>query len=324
MNALPPIASTASHSLEKARLEEARRVAASATSDRGDGQPVANDMAGLKQVAKQFESLFYGQLLASLRSSVPDNPFWGQGSGTKIYQQMHDEQMADRLADAGGLGIADLIIRQLGSSVSGGDGDAPARIPTQGPPLPPSLAPQAGVGAYRRQGEAGERIAAMVRLRRQAEDLGGAVADTLGRYQGEIGAAAERTNLHPGLVLAVVMAESGGDPDALSPKGARGLMQLMPETAREVGVADAADPQQNLHGGSRYLARMLQRFDGDLDHALAAYNAGPGAVERAGGVPEYPETQRYVAKVKDLAQRLGADVGTNLVTGPGDGPNRTP
>jgi soluble lytic murein transglycosylase-like protein len=90
-------------------------------------------------------------------------------------------------------------------------------------------------------------------------------------------------------------------------------MQLMPGTAREVGVTDASDPAQNLQGGAAYLARMLRRYDGDVDLALAAYNAGPGAVDAAGRqIPDYPETQRYVAAVKDLARRLGAGIGTDL------------
>ena len=107
------------------------------------------------------------------------------------------------------------------------------------------------------------------------------------------------------------MQESGGDPAALSPKGALGLMQLMPGTALELGVEDPADPRQNLAGGSRYLAKMLDRFDGDLDLALAAYNAGPGNVDKAGGqVPAFAETRNYVRAVKERFDKLSG--GTNL------------
>jgi hypothetical protein len=109
--------------------------------------------------------------------------------------------------------------------------------------------------------------------------------------------AARRHGIDPGLVLAVVGTESGFRPEAVSPKGAQGLMQLMPATSRELGVADPLDPEQNLDGGVRHLGALLTLYDGDLTRALAAYNAGAGAVSRHGGVPPYRETQAYVKKV---------------------------
>ena len=116
-----------------------------------------------------------------------------------------------------------------------------------------------------------------------------------------IGHYARQQGLSQKLVQAVVQVESGYNPEAVSSKGAMGLMQLMPGTARMLGVKDAFDPQQNIRGGTLYLRRMLERF-GDLKLALAAYNAGPGAVERYDGIPPYRETQRYVGKVLGLYQ----------------------
>jgi len=110
---------------------------------------------------------------------------------------------------------------------------------------------------------------------------------------------ARRHGLDPALVLAVVSVESGFRPDAVSRKGAQGLMQLMPGTARELGVADPLDPAANLDGGTRHLNALLQQYKGDLKRALAAYNAGAGAVKRHGGVPPYRETREYVQKVLD-------------------------
>lgn len=111
---------------------------------------------------------------------------------------------------------------------------------------------------------------------------------------------ARAQGLSPRLVQAVVQVESGYNPRALSNKGAMGLMQLMPDTARELGVTDAYDPDQNLRGGTRYLWQQIRRFQGNLELALAAYNAGPTAVARYGGVPPYQETRRYIAKVMSL------------------------
>lgn len=116
-----------------------------------------------------------------------------------------------------------------------------------------------------------------------------------------IGHYARQQGLNHKLVQAVVQVESGYNPEAVSSKGAMGLMQLMPGTARMLGVSDAFDPQQNIRGGTLYLRQMLERF-GDLKLALAAYNAGPGAVERHEGVPPYRETQRYITKVLSLYQ----------------------
>lgn len=112
-----------------------------------------------------------------------------------------------------------------------------------------------------------------------------------------IAGAAAREHVDPALVRAVMSAESGGNPNALSPVGAEGLMQLMPGTAQSLGV-DAANPLDNLEGGAKYLGELTHRFG--LENGVAAYNAGPHAVEKYGGVPPYAETQAYVQKVLSL------------------------
>lgn len=109
--------------------------------------------------------------------------------------------------------------------------------------------------------------------------------------------AAARFRLPRELILAVVSVESSFDPNAVSVSGAMGLMQLLPGTAREMGVIDAFDPRQNVLGGSRYLRLLLDRFAGDVTRAIAAYNVGPSVVERWGGMPALPTAQNYVNKV---------------------------
>jgi hypothetical protein len=114
---------------------------------------------------------------------------------------------------------------------------------------------------------------------------------------------AQQNQLSARLIHSVIQVESNYDPDAVSPKGALGLMQLIPSTARRFGVADVFDPEDNVQGGARYLKYLLGLYKGDEALALAAYNAGEGAVSRYGGVPPYQETQDYVARVR---QRLAS------------------
>src|ERR1700756_3708146 len=119
-----------------------------------------------------------------------------------------------------------------------------------------------------------------------------------------VGAASDRYRLDPDLLNSVIRAESGFKVHAVSPKGAQGLMQLMPGTASKLGVPNAFDPEANVDGGTRYLRELLERYNFDLIKALAAYNAGPQRVEQFGGVPPYYETRAYVARiVKDFNKK---------------------
>lgn len=116
-------------------------------------------------------------------------------------------------------------------------------------------------------------------------------------------AAAVRSGIPPGLVDAVIQAESSYNPAVVSPKGAKGLMQLMPETAGALGVADPFSPEENINAGVGLLKSLLEKYDGDYKKALAAYNAGEGAVDKNGGVPPYDETREYVNRVINLYLR---------------------
>jgi soluble lytic murein transglycosylase-like protein len=151
--------------------------------------------------------------------------------------------------------------------------------------LPGAAGPTA-VPAKRLEPAASARMRAVPRQMRRREQLRPLVA-----------AAADTHGLPEALLQAVIEVESDFNPDAVSPRGAVGLMQLMPQTARHLGVADARDPAANIDGGARYLKELLARFKNDLSLALAAYNAGPGAVQRSGAIPVYAETQSYVPRV---------------------------
>jgi soluble lytic murein transglycosylase-like protein len=129
-------------------------------------------------------------------------------------------------------------------------------------------------------------------------------------YTADIDAAGQRYGVDPLLLQSVIQQESGFDPNATSAAGAQGLMQLMPQTAASLGVTNPYDPAQSIDAGARYLSQQLDSFGGDTSLALAAYNAGAGAVQRYGGVPPYPETQSYVQQILDRYQNLTSEGST--------------
>lgn len=147
-----------------------------------------------------------------------------------------------------------------------------------------------------KDGAPSSRVASVGFSRRPGTDLNDMVNEASGRHR-----------LDPDLVNSVIKAESGFNVRAVSPKGAQGLMQLMPGTATQLGVPNAFDPQANVEGGTKYLRELLEKYNFDLVKALAAYNAGPQKVERFGGVPPYYETRAYVARVvKDFNKKKAA------------------
>jgi soluble lytic murein transglycosylase-like protein len=130
----------------------------------------------------------------------------------------------------------------------------------------------------------------------------GSSGESGGEYESLIDQAASRNGLDPAVLHGLIQQESGFDPSATSSAGASGLTQLMPGTASSLGVADPLNPAESIEGGARYLGQLMTQFGGNTEDALAAYNAGPGAVEQYGGTPPYAETQSYVSKVLGYAE----------------------
>jgi len=239
----------------------------------------------LQQAARQFEAMFLNQMLQIMRKSgsiINEDEKDGMGLGwDNPYQELFDWQLALRLSESRPLGIADALKRHYERQIS----EAQPLEPQPAKPLP-RLNSRAGV-PYLKEDVALNSIVAR---------------------------AAEHHQVDPALIKAVITVESGGNSKAISNKGAKGLMQLMDSTAAEVGVRNPFDVRQNINGGTAYLRRMLDRYQGNTRLALAAYNAGPGAVDRYAGVPPYKETTAYVNKVLEAYRREQASAKHNNST----------
>jgi len=217
----------------------------------------------LKKAAKDFEAIIITQMLKNMRRSLPDSGMFGKGVGSEMYQAMFDETMADAMAGKGVFQLADNIIRSFGVEDEVADGSGKT------------------IDDYRLHS---------VKIRNNH-------VDPFKWDRSIISEAAEQFGVDAKLIDAVIKVESAYKADAVSRTGATGLMQLMKATANELGVHDRTDVRENIFGGTRYLKSLLGRFDGNLELALAAYNAGPSAVEKHKGIPPYQETQEYVQKV---------------------------
>ena len=241
------------------------------------------DAERAKKACQEFESILIYKMLSTMRKAFESEES-DTGLGGDIFTSMMDEQLSTALARGGGMGLADLLGKGLGLGK-----EAVQEL---------IRLPQAPIRLIRRS-ITGTQSAA------RAGQLDG-MTTRLAPYEATIRAAAKAFNLSANLIRAVIMQESAGNPEAVSNKGAKGLMQLADATARELGVTDPFDPIQNIFGGSRLLARLLRDFDGDLDLALASYNAGIGAVRRYGGIPPFKETRQYIEKVTRNLKMFGS------------------
>lgn len=235
------------------------------------------------KVARDFEAMFMNQIMKSMRSTIKSGGLTEESNGRKIFTEMLDSEYSKMSSGQGPGSLAEFIYRQM---------NHPGQVQANhSSPAIPQAVPSAA--QYQNSGARSlQRLSTQAPAPR-AFDLDKTVKEV-----------SQAFGVDASLVSAVIQAESAGNPKAISPVGAKGLMQLMDPTAREMGVQDSMDPEQNVRGGVKYLSQMLRKYQGDEKLALAAYNAGPGNVDKYGGIPPFKETQNYVKKVLMYQDRL--------------------
>ncbi|MGM0444045.1 MAG: transglycosylase SLT domain-containing protein [Fibrobacterota bacterium] len=250
----------------------------------------------ISAVSREFQQIFTEMMVKSMRSTVPSGGLVEKSMAEKMYQQMLDSEMSRVLSEQGPDVLARGIEQQVTGRSSAADhlqsldrGGVRPRIPSEKPQAekPKSEQKQLSPSAPK---PATTALPDSLRNNPVYE-----------RYSPYIGGASQKHGVTRELITAIIQAESAGRRDAQSPVGAKGLMQLMDPTAEAMGVQNVFDPADNINGGTRYFKKMFDRYRGDLDKALAAYNAGPGNVDKYGGIPPFRETMQYVQKVKRMA-----------------------
>jgi soluble lytic murein transglycosylase-like protein len=243
----------------------------------------------IKKVAKEFESIFTSIMLRSMRNTVGENPLMPSSFGEQVYTDMLDGEYSKMIANHASLGLSDLIIRELERQENP---DTPLKALQN---LKANSSPYATDPRFQ-----AIQMSQPTAVKKNPADLAGRID----KWETFIGRASEIHGVDKNLIAAVITQESGGNPRAVSAKGAKGLMQLMDTTAAEMEVAAPFSPWANITGGTKYLRLLLDKFNGNERLALASYNAGPAAVERYGTIPPYRETQEYVASVLDLRRQF--------------------
>ena len=287
------------------------------------------------KAATDFEAMLIKQMLTSMTKSLDGEGFFGSGAGSNLYQDMFINEVAQNMASNQSFGLAQQILQQVdpeaiphlknqrkveikeekytqmaevkrnnthSNTIKKAAMDVialqnGARVMTTPPaesdtPATPTPAPAPAPAPVKE-----------AKLTAQVVTQPKTLMTRLQNYDHIIDKAAEKYNIDKSVIKAVIAQESYGNPKAVSPVGAKGLMQLMDGTASDLGVKNSFDPEQNIMGGTRYLRDMLNRF-GDMDLALAAYNAGPGNVRKYNGIPPFKETQNYIKKVTNYANTL--------------------
>ncbi len=228
----------------------------------------------LQKASRDFESLMTSMLLKSMTKTTEGGLFGEGGYGGDVLDTIFESELASYMTRSQSMGIADMIYKKMTGE------ELPNINLSMKPPAP------SGKISMKRNSDGVPSI-----------QPSGSAMGRLSKYEEIIKDAAEEFGVSENLIRSIILTESAAKEKAVSKAKAKGLMQLMDETARDMGVRNSFDPKANIYGGTRYIAMMLEKFDGDVEKSLAAYNAGPHNVEKYGGIPPFKETQNYVTRV---------------------------
>jgi Rod binding domain-containing protein len=235
--------------------------------------------AKLKKAAKEFESLFTAMLLKSMTQGTK-GLFGDDSFGGDYFQSIFENEIASKVSEGKGIGISDLIYKKLADSNT-----APVENKESKETAKPAVGNSEKIDLRNHDPYFFSVPPSKTSLKR------------LSKYESLINEASQIYGVDTNLVKSVILAESAANEKAVSKENAKGLMQLMDKTAEEMGVNNPLNPKENILGGTKYLAQMLRLYNGDVNLALASYNAGPGNVEKYNGVPPFEETKNYIARV---------------------------
>jgi soluble lytic murein transglycosylase-like protein len=284
----------------------------------------------LQKAAREFEAVFVAYMFKSMRGSVQKSGLLGEGFGGDMMDSLLDMELGRQMSRTSSFGLAEMLWRKVtgepfpkleaaARNASARPASAPAaskavRASESRTTLPAASKPAAAATATvapATAGPTGQPASPVIPAASADRPLrfvtGNAVAERVNTYAPLIREASEKHGVDENLIKAVIATESAGNPRARSSADAKGLMQLIDSTARSMGVRNSWSPRENILGGAKYLQQMLSRFEGNVEQALASYNAGPGAVEKYGGIPPFRETREYVGRVMEYLKIFGHD-----------------
>lgn len=242
----------------------------------------AEEKLKIAKTAKDFESLMTSMMIKSMNQTTEEGMFGNESFGGDVLDTVFETELAKQMTKGNGMGIAEVLYKKMTNEE-----------------LDPAIFYQ-----NLNPAEAVKKVSTeKINIKADSDNVDGIQPSNeslkrLDYYDTIIDKASQEYGIDENLIKSVILAESAANSKAVSPVGAKGLMQLMDSTASDLGVENSLDPQQNVMGGAKYLSKMLRQYNGDLELSLAAYNAGPGAVNKYNGVPPYEETKNYISRIK--------------------------